>query len=88
MADVFGADVFQFPIGNSACLGAALRAWHADARSRGREIPWTTIVRELAEPISGSRVTPEPERVKMYADLRSQYAAFEREELALLAHAQ
>ena len=39
--------------GNSACLGAALRAWHADARSRGREIPWTTIVRDLAEPIAG-----------------------------------
>jgi xylulokinase len=88
MADVFGADVLQFPVGNSACLGAALRAWHADARSRGREIPWTTIVRHLAEPIPGSRLTPVPERVKMYADLRSQYAEFEREELALLAHAQ
>jgi xylulokinase len=88
MADVFGADVFQFPVGNSACLGAALRAWHADARSRGREIPWTTIVRHLAEPIAGSRVTPEPGRVKMYADLRSRYAEFEHEELALLAHAQ
>ena len=87
MADVFGADVFQFAVGNSACLGAALRAWHADARSRGREIPWTTIVRHLAEPIPGSRVTPVPERVKMYADVRSQYAEFEREEIALLAHA-
>ena len=88
MADVFGADVFQFPVGNSACLGATLRAWHADARSRGREIPWTTIVRHIAEPIPGSRVAPVPERVKMYADLRSRYAEFERDELALLAHAQ
>jgi xylulokinase len=88
MADVFDADVFQFPVGNSACLGAALRAWHADARSRGREIPWTTIVRQIAEPISGSRIAPVRDRVKMYADLRSQYAEFERDELALLAHAQ
>lgn len=88
MADVFGADVFQFPVGNSACLGAALRAWHADARSQGREIPWTTIVRHIAEPIPGSRVTPVPGRVKMYEDVRSHYAEFEREELALLAHAQ
>ena len=61
MADVFGADVFQFPVGNSACLGAALRAARGRA-SRGREIPWTTIVRHLAEPIAGSRVTPEPGR--------------------------
>ena len=88
MADVFGADVFQFPVGNSACLGAALRAWHADARTRGREVPWTTIVRHLAEPIPGSRVTPVPERVTMYADLRAQYAEFERDELALLARAE
>ena len=28
MADVFGADVYQFDVGNSACLGAALRAFH------------------------------------------------------------
>ena len=26
MADVFDADVYQFEVGNSACLGAALRA--------------------------------------------------------------
>jgi xylulokinase len=88
MADVFGADVFQFTVGNSACLGAALRAWHADARSRAREVPWTTIVRHLAEPVPGSRLKPVPERVTMYADLRSQYAEFERDELALLARAE
>jgi len=32
MADVFGADVYQFDVGNSACLGAALRAFHAHRR--------------------------------------------------------
>ena len=26
MADVFGADVYQFEAGNAACVGAALRA--------------------------------------------------------------
>ena len=31
MADVFDADVYQLEIGNSAALGAALRAFHADA---------------------------------------------------------
>jgi len=88
MADVFGADVYQFSVGNSACLGAALRAWHADARSRGREIPWLTIVRDIAEPTAASRVTPVPERVALYANLRRHYADFERDELALLAHAE
>ena len=86
MADVFGADVFQCRVGNSACLGAALRAWHADALARGREIPWTTIVRHIAEPIADSRVAPVPERVKRYADLRLRYAEFERDALALLPH--
>ena len=32
MADVFGADVYQLEVGNSAALGAALRAAHADLR--------------------------------------------------------
>ena len=30
MADVFGATVYQLEVGNSAALGAALRAAHAD----------------------------------------------------------
>src|SRR6185436_16938547 len=55
MADVFDAEVYQFVVGNSACLGAALRAWHADALSEGRELAWTEIVRGLAEPIASSR---------------------------------
>ena len=34
MADVFGARVFQMPVGNSAALGAALRAAHAHMFAR------------------------------------------------------
>ena len=77
MADVFGADVFQFDVGNSACLGAALRAWHADALASGRELPWTEIVRGLAEPAAASRISPVSEHVKIYATLRRDYAEFE-----------
>ena len=35
MADVFGAEVYRFRGANSAALGAALRAWHADALDEG-----------------------------------------------------
>jgi xylulokinase len=79
MADVFDADVYQVPVGNSACLGAALRAWHADARASGHEIAWTDIVRHIAEPVAASRITPIPQNVRVYADLRERYASFEHD---------
>jgi xylulokinase len=40
MADVFGVDVYQLQAGNSAALGAALRAYHADEHHRGRALGW------------------------------------------------
>src|SRR5262249_46001424 len=40
MADVFGADVWQMVVGNSACLGAALRAFHGDITAAGQSMPW------------------------------------------------
>lgn len=49
MAEVFGAEVRRFTVTNSACLGAALRAWHADERHGGHDLPWTQIVRGVAE---------------------------------------
>ena len=79
MADVFDADVYQFDVGNSACLGAALRAWHADARVSGREIDWPEIVPGFAEPVAASKIAPLEENVRMYAGLRRRYAEFERE---------
>ena len=81
MADVFDADVYQVPVGNSACLGAALRAWHADARASGHEIVWTDIVRHIAEPVAASRIAPSPANVRVYADLRERYARFERAQI-------
>src|SRR5204862_3822926 len=57
MADVFGADVYQFEVGNSACAGAALRAFHADALLNGRSIEWREVVRCIAEPIAASHET-------------------------------
>ena len=80
-ADVFDAEVYQLAGGNSACLGAALRAYHAHERAQGREVPWEQIVAGFAEPIEESRVAPVADHVRVYADLRKQYAEFEADAL-------
>lgn len=77
MADVFDADVRRFQVGNSACLGAALRAWHADANTSGQPLPWTEIVRDLTQP-AGEPITPRPDAVAVYRDLRIIYAQMEQ----------
>jgi xylulokinase len=78
MADVFGADVYQFDVSNSAALGAALRAFHADIRSRHGQASWKEIVREFAEPVSDSRISPDPARHDVYRELLTLYEACER----------
>jgi xylulokinase len=77
MADVFDAQVRRFDVGNSACLGAALRAWHADALASGHPLLWTEVVRDLARPI-GEPITPRPAAVAVYRDLRITYARIEQ----------
>lgn len=77
MADVFNADVYQFAVRNSACLGAALRAWHADQLASGDPLPWTAIVAGIAEPRPETRVRPTAEHVEIYRRLRLEYASFE-----------
>jgi xylulokinase len=81
MADVFDADVYQFEVGNSASLGAALRAAQADAAVRGPAATWDEVVRELAEPVTTSRIAPVPERVAVYREFARTYAACEAEAL-------
>jgi xylulokinase len=81
MADVFGAEVRRFEVGNSAALGAALRAFHADRLADGRPVPWDDVVRGLAEPLPDSRITPDPARHAMYRDLTSHYAECEADAL-------
>ena len=80
-ADVFDSDVYQLAGGNSACLGAALRAFHAHERAQGRDLPWDQVVAGFAEPIEESRVTPVPDHVRVYSELRRQYAQFEADAL-------
>ena len=77
MADVFGAEVYQLETGNSAALGAALRAFHADSLAEGRELPWDDVVSGFVQPIADSRISPNAEHHSMYRELIKIYAACE-----------
>ena len=77
MADVFGARVFQMPVGNSAALGAALRAAHAHMLARNGATRWADVIAGLAEPLANSRVDPDPAQHSLYRDMVSVYAACE-----------
>lgn len=77
MADVFGAEVYQFEVANSAALGAALRAAHAHALSQGRRSSWDEIVHGFAEPLKESRLTPDRGRHVFYQEWMRVYALCE-----------
>ena len=77
MADVFGADVCQFEVEDSACLGAALRARHAHAIAEGQPLDWDDVVHDVVEPLIAARIQPDRERHAMYRDLLPVYAACE-----------
>lgn len=77
MADVFGAEVHVPQATNTACLGAALRAWHADALSRGEPLDWSEVVRPFSEAPPGGRIAPVGAHAAAYVALRVRYAALE-----------
>jgi xylulokinase len=81
MADVHDADVYRLPQGDSAALGAALRAFHGDELVRGRELPWEEVVAGLVEPAEAQVIRPDPARVRVYAGLMNVYAACEEQAL-------
>ena len=74
MADVFGADVYQFDVGNSACLGAALRAFHAHRAASGDAVSWDEVVSGLAEPVRSTLVRPDPSNRATYVEMIERYA--------------
>ena len=84
MADVFGARVVKPRAGNSAALGAAIRARHADALANGQPLDWTDAVRGLTDPAEGWTIEPVPANVAVYAKTREAYRAFEQRELGRL----
>jgi xylulokinase len=82
MSDVFDADVLQLETGNSAALGAALRAFHADRLADGRPLAWEDVIAGFVVPRLDSRITPQPASVATYRALIETYATREREALA------
>ncbi len=82
MADVFGADVYRSTVANSAALGAALRAWHADELADGCRVGWDEITAGLAAPRRETRLAPDPERHAVYRQLLPVYEACEARALA------
>ena len=81
MADVFDAEVLQLETGNSAALGAALRAFHADRLADGRPLAWEEVIAGFVVPRLDSRLKPQPANVAAYQRLIEVYAAREREAL-------
>ncbi len=81
LADVFGCPVDRVPAANSAAIGAALRAVHADAAARGAPLGWAELADAYAAPIASARTEPSPESAAVYDRLLLDYAAFEEEEL-------
>jgi len=77
MADVFGAVVYQLPVGNSAALGAALDAFHGSATAEGTAMSWDQTVEGFVEPIAHSALRPNPARHALYRELIDVYAACE-----------
>lgn len=73
MADVFGAPVHRIVAANSACLGAALRAFEGAEGGVGR---WGYFTAEFAE-VRGEEIRPEGASVGVYARMREQYAEYE-----------
>lgn len=82
MADVFDAEVLQLETGNSAALGAALRALHADRLAEGRPLAWEDVVAGFVTPKVDTKLKPHAAHVATYRKLMETYA--ERERAALL----
>jgi xylulokinase len=82
MADVFDADVMQLETGNSAALGAALRAFHADRLADNQPLAWEEVVSGFVTPKAEARLQPRPAHVATYRRLIDIYAERERAALA------
>ena len=82
IADVFDAEVRVFEVVNSTALGAALRAWHADALGAGTPVSWDEVVDAFVKPAAGRTVLPVREHVAVYAELLPQQAEFEAREVS------
>ena len=77
MADVFNATVLELPSRNSAALGAALRAYHADLVADGVPAEWPDVVSGFTDPLP-EQIVPVPAHVEIYQRLMPIYQQLER----------
>jgi len=77
-ADVFQCPVRRSNVTNTAALGAAVRAAHAQERAGG----WDRLVVSAVEPQLGSVVEPRRDLARVYDQLAIDYASLESKELA------
>ncbi len=82
MAAVMGCAVHRFEVANSAALGAALRAAHADRRARGKKSSWAAVTDGFTAVEAATRTDPDAAAARVYDELLPAYAQFERETLA------
>ena len=73
----------NFHVGNSAALGAALRAAHARMRERDASTSWRDVVAGLAQPDEALRIAPQRRRHAFYRDMLDIYAACEAHALGI-----
>jgi len=78
MSNVFGTEVQRLDAAHPAALGAALHAFHADRLSAGEPLTWRSVVSGFVQPNPAHRVSPNPNLVPVYAELRKDYALLER----------
>jgi xylulokinase len=78
VADVFDAPVVRLATTNSAALGAALRAYHADSLASGHPVAWPDVVSGFTDPAPGEPIRPRVANVAVYERLLPEYETFER----------
>jgi xylulokinase len=71
LADVFDSVIERLETGNSAGLGAAMRAAQAAGAAS-----WEQLSQMYSRPVRGKDVTPIPENVEVYRKMLPEYAAF------------
>jgi xylulokinase len=75
MADVFDATVHRLPSSNSAALGAALRAYHADRVADGEALSWEEVCAEFTAATPAA--SPAQQNVETYKTVIDRYRALE-----------
>jgi xylulokinase len=76
IADVFGAPVHRVDLGNAACLGAALRAAHADLATT-TAVSWEQVLEGFVDTGARAAVVPDPRTGALYAALARRHAQVE-----------